>query len=272
MHNSFFLDPPFFFLLQFSGGCWYVLRDLGELQVGAVHYIRFTAALGRTDRITVTGIVQMAVLCAWTGEKIYTLMAPHMTSVTFPHRDERLQSRGVRSYACVPSAAACQHFVLLWPKRRLPYFNLRRPTEHPAALLPFIGDMNGWVTLERGDGSSGVKRERIWTASLEQTTQGTEEEGRKMRDAQEVTGGFEGKRRKEWHELKERKRKDEREVKGEGQTRRKTPVLTEQEWGSMGNVGRFPAPPLSMNSCYVPKSVLPVTSLLLNNEKALGAT
>lgn len=32
------------------------------------------------------------------------------------------------------------------------------------------------------------------------------------------------------------------------------------------------APPLPMNRRYVPKSVLPVTSRLLNNEAALGVT
>ena len=67
---------------------------------------------------------------------------------------------------------------------------------------------------------------------------------------------------------------DEREMKGEWQRCRKTSVLREegQELGSMGNVGRFPVPPLSMNRRYVPKSVLPVTSWLLNNGEALGAT
>lgn len=40
-----------------------MLRDLGELQVGAVHYIGLTAALGRTHWITVTGIIQTGVLC-----------------------------------------------------------------------------------------------------------------------------------------------------------------------------------------------------------------
>lgn len=41
-----------------------MLGDFGELKVGAVHNIRLTTALGRTDWITVTCIVQMAVLCA----------------------------------------------------------------------------------------------------------------------------------------------------------------------------------------------------------------
>lgn len=40
-----------------------MLRDLGELQVGAVHYVGLTAALGRTHGITVTGIIQTGVLC-----------------------------------------------------------------------------------------------------------------------------------------------------------------------------------------------------------------
>jgi len=40
-----------------------VLRDLGELQVGAVHHVRLTAAFGWTYWITVTGIVQTGVLC-----------------------------------------------------------------------------------------------------------------------------------------------------------------------------------------------------------------
>lgn len=40
-----------------------MLRDLGELQVGAVHYVRLTAALGRTHRVTVTGIIQTGVFC-----------------------------------------------------------------------------------------------------------------------------------------------------------------------------------------------------------------
>lgn len=49
--------------LQFTGGCRDVLGDLGELQVGAVHYIGLTAALGRTHWITVAGIIQTGVLC-----------------------------------------------------------------------------------------------------------------------------------------------------------------------------------------------------------------
>lgn len=49
-------------------------------------------------------------------------------------------------------------------------------------------------------------------------------------------------------------------------------IEDKQEGGSEGSVGRFPAPPLSMNRHYVPKSVLPVTSWLLNNETALGTT
>lgn len=34
-----------------------MLRDLGELQVGAVHYIGLTTTLGRTNRIAVAGII-----------------------------------------------------------------------------------------------------------------------------------------------------------------------------------------------------------------------
>lgn len=37
-------------------------------------------------------------------------------------------------------------------------------------------------------------------------------------------------------------------------------------------MGRSLVPPLSMNRRYVPKSVLPVTSWLLNNGTALGFT
>lgn len=40
-----------------------MLRDLGELQVGAVHHVGLTAALGRTHWITVAGIIQAGVLC-----------------------------------------------------------------------------------------------------------------------------------------------------------------------------------------------------------------
>lgn len=56
---------------------------------------------------------------------------------------------------------------------------LRCPIEHPATLLPLIGE-DEWVSYFRERWwSIGVKRERIWTASLKQTTQGTEGEGRK---------------------------------------------------------------------------------------------
>lgn len=50
--------------LQFTGGCWDVLRDLGELQVGAVHHVGLAAALGRTHWIAVAGIIQTGVLGA----------------------------------------------------------------------------------------------------------------------------------------------------------------------------------------------------------------
>lgn len=61
------VSGPIFFVftrsLQFSGGCRDVLGDLGELQAGAVHHVRLAAALGRTHRIAVTGVVQTGVLC-----------------------------------------------------------------------------------------------------------------------------------------------------------------------------------------------------------------
>lgn len=40
-----------------------MLGDLGELQVGAVHHVRLTAALGRTHRVTVACVIQTGVLC-----------------------------------------------------------------------------------------------------------------------------------------------------------------------------------------------------------------
>lgn len=40
-----------------------MLRDLGELQVGAVDHVGLTAAFGWTHRVTVTGVVQAGVLC-----------------------------------------------------------------------------------------------------------------------------------------------------------------------------------------------------------------
>lgn len=39
-----------------------MLRDLGELQVGAVDYVGLAAALGWTHRVTVAGVVQAGVL------------------------------------------------------------------------------------------------------------------------------------------------------------------------------------------------------------------
>lgn len=39
-----------------------MLGDLGELQVGTVHDVGLTAALGRTHRVAVTGIIQTDVL------------------------------------------------------------------------------------------------------------------------------------------------------------------------------------------------------------------
>lgn len=39
-----------------------MLWDLGELQVGAVHYVGLTAAFGWTHRVTVTGVTQTGVL------------------------------------------------------------------------------------------------------------------------------------------------------------------------------------------------------------------
>lgn len=50
-----------------------MLRDLGKLQVGAVHHVRLTAALGRTHWITVTGIIQTGFLCTCTGGNANTL-------------------------------------------------------------------------------------------------------------------------------------------------------------------------------------------------------
>lgn len=50
--------------LQLRGGGWDVLRDLGEAQIGAVHHVRFTAALGWADRLVVAFVVQPGVFCA----------------------------------------------------------------------------------------------------------------------------------------------------------------------------------------------------------------
>lgn len=50
--------------LQLCGGGWDVFRDLGETQIGAVHDVGFTAALGRADRLIVAFIVQPGVFCA----------------------------------------------------------------------------------------------------------------------------------------------------------------------------------------------------------------
>ena len=59
------------------------------------------------------------------------------------------------------------------------------------------------------------------------------------------------------------------EVEGEWQRCRER---RSQKEAARGSVGRSPAPPPSMNRRYVPKSVLTVTSWLLNNETAVGAT
>lgn len=50
--------------LQLSGGGWDVFRDLCEAQIGAIHHVGFTAALGRTDRFVVAFVVQPGVLRA----------------------------------------------------------------------------------------------------------------------------------------------------------------------------------------------------------------
>lgn len=72
---------------------------------------------------------------------------------------------------------------------------------------------------------------------------------------------------------------DERDMKGEWRrrlSRKKKKSKSEAARGAWDGcfffVFFFPAPPLSMNRRYVPKSVLPVTSWLLNNGTALGAT
>lgn len=74
-----------------------------------------------------------------------------------------------------------------------------------------------------------------------------------------------------WKKREERSETGGREMKGE-------------RWRCGGDIcpgggrmrqqsrGRYPAPPPSMNRHYVPKSVLPVTSWLLNNGTALGVT
>lgn len=46
-----------------------MFRDLGQLQIGTVHDVGLTAAFGRTDWITVTGIVQPGVLRTFNKEK-----------------------------------------------------------------------------------------------------------------------------------------------------------------------------------------------------------
>lgn len=50
--------------LQLRSGGWDMFRDFGEAQIGAVHHIGFTAALGWADRFIVAFIVQPGVLCA----------------------------------------------------------------------------------------------------------------------------------------------------------------------------------------------------------------
>lgn len=50
--------------LQLSGGGWDVFRDLGEAQIGAIHHVRFTAALGWANRFIVAFVVQPGVLSA----------------------------------------------------------------------------------------------------------------------------------------------------------------------------------------------------------------
>lgn len=82
---SLFLSAISFFpdSLQFSGGWRDVLGDLCELQVGAVHYVRLTATLGRTHWITVTGIIQTGVLCTWMKENANTYS--YNTKEDWPH-------------------------------------------------------------------------------------------------------------------------------------------------------------------------------------------
>lgn len=50
--------------LQLGGGGRDVFRDLGEAQIGAVHHVGFTAALGWADWFIVAFIVQPGVLSA----------------------------------------------------------------------------------------------------------------------------------------------------------------------------------------------------------------
>lgn len=96
-----------------------------------------------------------------------------------------------------------------------------------------------------------------------------ESEGREERGK----GGHEG------HGCMRREETDERDMKGEWRrrlSRKKKKSKSEAARGAWDGrfffVFFFTAPPLSMNRRYVPKSVLPVTSWLLNNGTALGAT
>lgn len=65
--------------------------------------------------------------------------------------------------------------------------------------------------------------------------------------------------------MRERKRKSR--VKEERMAEKRKVSGGDEVWPDGGG-----APPLPMNRRYVPKSVLPVTSRLLNNGAALGVT
>lgn len=60
--------------LQLSGGLGDSLRDLRELQAGALHHTGFTAALVGTGYITGTLAVQAVILCPW-SESVAELRA-----------------------------------------------------------------------------------------------------------------------------------------------------------------------------------------------------
>lgn len=74
--------------------------------------------------------------------------------------------------------------------------------------------------------------------------------------------------------MRERKRKSR--VKEERMAEKRKVSGGDEVWpdggGRMRRAGGVGAPPLPMNRRYVPKSVLPVTSRLLNNGAALGVT
>jgi len=123
--------------LQFTGGCGDVLRDLGQLQVGAVHNIWLTAAFRRTHWITVTDIIQMGVLCAWKGENVNRhndINLCPMSTYAPPLSTMLLITQPLPPYS---SRVSCCH---LKGNRTQLILNLGHTQEHPAAFLTFGGE------------------------------------------------------------------------------------------------------------------------------------